>query len=173
MTAVCIPVFVIHGCHVCGPGPDQPDMTLQVVFSHVLFDGGEALVAETMLHAASVLVGDGFIYAEIHQHLCQNHVFLIDILGDSLALRCQRDVAVVIYDHISVFAELLHGYADGGLGKTHFVDDIDGPYRTLSLFQHVYHLKIIFCRLSDLHPTFILLFRLSAYIKYFNIKKKY
>ena len=70
---------------------------------------------------------------------------LINLAGHLIALFRQLDVSLRIHLDKTVFPQVLHGYADTGLGKTKFIDDVDGSDLLIALFQDQDALQIVFC----------------------------
>ena len=92
----------------------------------VVLDCTEALGADHMLNAACILCGCLFIYPQIHEPLGQHGMALVHGLSNFLPHAAEGDMALVIHEDITVFAEILHGYTDTGLGKCQLVGNVDG-----------------------------------------------
>ena len=54
-------------------------------------------------------------------------------------------MAVFVHADMAAVAEILHGHADAGLGKSKLIGDIDGTDVWLIQTEDQYGLQIIFC----------------------------
>ena len=92
----------------------------------MVLDGPEAFGADHMFNAARILHGCLLVHAKVHEPLGKHGVAFIHGLGDFFSNAAEGDMALVIHEDITVFAEILHGYTDTGLGKCQLVGNVDG-----------------------------------------------
>lgn len=111
----------------------------------MVLNGGEALLADDMLDPAGVLGGSLLIDSQRFQPLGQDPVALIDHFRDLFSGGGQGYVAVFIHADMAAVAEILHGHADAGLGKSQLIGDINGADIWLSQTEDQDGLQIIFC----------------------------
>ncbi len=58
---------------------------------------------------------------------------------------CQGDIAILIHQNITIFAEVAHGDADADSAwEIQFIGDIDGTDVRLSIAKNQYGFKIVF-----------------------------
>lgn len=92
----------------------------------MVLDGPEAFGADHMFNAARILHGCLLVHAKVHEPLGKHGVAFIHGLGDFFSNAAEGDMALVIHEDITVFAQIFHGHADAGLGKGQLVGDVDG-----------------------------------------------
>lgn len=99
------------------------------------FDGLKTDIADAVLKTAGIFVSGIFVHADQHQRFRQNRMFFKCLFGNKLSLSGQFNLSVAADGNKTVFSEFFHRNADGGLGKSHFVDNVNGAYRTVSFFR--------------------------------------
>ena len=74
-----------------------------------------------MLYPAGILLGSLRTNSQAFKQGGEHTVTFKYGLSQALALFCQMDMIEFIHGYEPVLAHMLHGYADAGLGKAHFV----------------------------------------------------
>ena len=94
----------------------------------------KGFIAQIMFYLAGVrrrrLRGN----AQLNKNLCQQLMPLIDMLGNFLTGRQKRDIPIIVHLNIAVLPQVPHCYADAGLGKAQFMDNINGTHHSV-IFQ--------------------------------------
>lgn len=111
----------------------------------MVLNGGKALLTDDMLDPAGVLRGSLSADAQGFQPLGQDPMALIDHFRDLFSRGSQGNVTVFVHADMAAVAEILHGHADAGLGKSQLIGDIDGTDIWLIQTEDQDGLQIIFC----------------------------
>ena len=89
-----------------------------------------------MLDAAGILSSNSGIHTDGSQPVRKKCVTFIDFLCNFPPLIQQGDVAFLVHFNIFPIAEILHSYADAGLGHTQIVGNINGTDNAVLFLQH-------------------------------------
>ena len=111
----------------------------------MVLNGGKALLADDMLDPAGVLRGSLSADAQGFHTPLPVPEELIDHFRDLFSRGSQGNVAVFVHADMAAVAEILHGHADAGLGKSQLIGDIDGTDIWLIQTEDQYGLQIVFC----------------------------
>ena len=93
----------------------------------MLFYCVERCVANIMLNTAGVVRCRFFINAEVHKHLGQNCVALINMLRLLLALLCENDIAVCVNGYKTALFKQADAACYGRFCVTHMFADVNLP----------------------------------------------
>ena len=123
----------------------KPQRYSELVILHdVLFDGLEAFGAYDVFHLAGVINGRLFIDAELYEPAGNEHVPLIDGLGDLLSRVGQINKAGIGHRDQLFHAEILHADGNAGLFEAEFIRYIDAAHNGKLLGEHEDGLQVVF-----------------------------
>lgn len=127
------------------PGPPVFLFFQQFIsFCHMFLDSLKAFCAHHMLNPAGVFRRGFFIDSQIHQPVGKHCMAFIHGLSNLFSRIGQGDIAILIHQNITIFAEVAHGDADTRLGEIQFIGDIDGTDVRFFIAKNQYGFKIVF-----------------------------